>query len=54
MLKKFDFCVYFSQKWLNINKTLIKLIFFLFFWIKDDELLEKSNEIWEKLKDSLK
>ena len=27
---------------------------FILFLIKDHELLEKSNEIWEKLKDSLK
>ena len=27
----------------------IKHIFF-FFWIKDDELLEKYNENWEKVK----
>ena len=27
---------------------------FILFLIKDHKLLEKSNEIWEKLKDSLK
>ena len=27
---------------------------FMSFLIKDDELLEKYNEIWEKVKDSLK
>ena len=27
---------------------------FMSFLIKDDELLEKYNEIWKKLKDSLK
>ena len=27
---------------------------FMFFLIKDDELLEKYNEIWEKNKESLK
>ena len=27
---------------------------YIYFLIKDDELLEQSNEIWEKLKNSLK
>ena len=27
---------------------------YMSFLIKDDELLEKYNEIWEKVKDSLK
>ena len=52
MLKKLNLHVYFSQKWLNIEKTLMKLN--IYFLIKDDELLEQYNEIWEKLKNSLK
>ena len=51
-VKKLDLCVYFSQKWVHIEKTLIKLN--MSFLIKDSELLEKYNEIWEKAKDSLK
>ena len=27
---------------------------YISFWIKDDELLEKYNEIWEKVKNSIK
>ena len=53
MLKKLNLHVYFSQKWLNIEKTLMKLNIYIFL-IKDDELLEQYNEIWEKLKNSLK
>ena len=51
-VKKLDLCVYFSQKWVHIVKTLMKLN--MSFLIKDNELLEKYNEIWEKAKDSLK
>ena len=51
-VKKLDLCVYFSQKWVHIEKTLMKLN--MSFLIKDNELLEKYNEIWEKAKDSLK
>ena len=51
--KKFEPYVHFSQKWLYIEKSLMKL-HLCFLLIKDDELLEKYNEIWEKVKDSLK
>ena len=51
-VKKLDLCVYFSQKWVHIEKTLMKLN--MSFLMKDNELLEKYNEIWEKAKDSLK
>ena len=47
MLENTDICVYFSRKWvhkLNICP----------FLIKDDESLEKYNEIWEKVKNSIK
>ena len=27
---------------------------YIIFWIKDDELLEKYNELWEKVKNSIK
>ena len=51
--KKFEPYVHSSQKWLYIEKSLMKL-HLCFLLIKDDELLEKYNEIWEKVKDSLK
>ena len=38
---------------MHIEETLMKLNTYLFL-IKDDELLEKHNEIWEKVKNSLK
>ena len=53
IFKKVDFWVYFSQKWQDIGKTLMKLNLCLFL-IKDDEVLEKYNEIWENVKGSLK
>ena len=51
--KKFEPYVHSSQKLLYIEKSLMKL-HLCFLLIKDDELLEKYNEIWEKVKDSLK
>ena len=49
MLKKLNLYLYFSQKWLHTEKTLMKLNTYLFsFLIKDDELLEKYNKICEK------
>ena len=41
------------QKWVHIEETLIKLNVCLFS-IKDNDLLEKYNEIWEKVKNSIK
>ena len=38
---------------MRIEETLVKLNIW-FFFIKDDELLEKYNEIWEKVKNSIK
>ena len=38
---------------MHIEKTLMKLDIYLFL-IKADELLEKYNEIWKKVKNSLK
>ena len=38
---------------MHIKETLMELNVCLFF-IKDDELLEKYNEIWEKVKNSIK
>ena len=46
MPKKLDLYVYFLQKWMQIEETLMKL--FIYSLIKYDELLEKHNEIWEK------
>ena len=40
---------------MHIEETLMKLnIYIYFFKIKDDKLLEKYNEIWKKVKNSLK
>ena len=36
---------------MHIEQTMMKLMFFL---IKDNELLEKNNYIWEKVKNSIK
>ena len=53
MLKKLDLYVYFSQKWLDIYKGFDETKF-MSSLIKDNALSEKYNEIWEKIKDSLK
>ena len=44
--KKLDLYAYFYQKRVYIEKTLMKLN--ICFFIKDDELLEEDNKIWEK------
>ena len=44
---------YFSQKWAPIQETLMKWNICLFY-IKVDKLLEKYNEIWEKVKNSMR
>ena len=44
MLKKLSVYLYFYQKWPHIEKT--KYVSFL---IKDDKLLEKYTEIWDKV-----
>ena len=54
MLKKLNLYEYFSQEWVHIKETLMKLNLCLFFFIKDDELSEKYNEIWEKVKNNIK
>ena len=51
--KKLDLYVYFSQKSVHTERTLMKLNIYLFL-IKDDGLLEKYKEIMEKVKKSLK
>ena len=48
---KLDLYVYFFQQGL-VEEALMKLN--LFFFIKDDELLEKYNETWEKVKNSIR
>ena len=48
MLRKLDLNMYFYPKWVDIEKTLMKLN--ICFLIKKDELLEKYNENWEKVK----
>ena len=50
--KKLDLYVYFSQKWMQIEKTLMKLNMHLF--DKGNKLLEKYNEICKKVTNSLK
>ena len=52
MLKKLDLYIYLLQRWVLIGETLIKLN--ICFFIKDDELLEKYNEIVEKVENSTK
>ena len=52
MLKKLDLYIYLLQRWVLIGETLIKLN--ICFFIKDDELLEKYNEIGEKVENSTK
>ena len=51
-LKKLDLFAYFFQKWVHVEKALMKLNIFIF----DDELLEdeKYNEIWETVRNSIK
>ena len=44
---------YFFQNWVHKGKTLMKLNVYLF-WMKDYELSEKYNEIWKKVKNSVK
>ena len=53
MLKNLDLYLYFSPKWVNIERTLMKLST-CFFLTKDGNLLENYNEIWEEVKNNLK
>ena len=49
---KLDLYVYFCQKWAHVEETLMKLntcLFYKRWWI-----LEKYNEIWDKVKNSIK
>ena len=39
---------------MHIEETLMKLYLCMSFLIKDDELLEKYNEIWKKVSNSIK
>ena len=52
ILQKLSLYIYFSQKWVHIEKSLMKLN--MSFMIKDDKLLEKYNERWEKVKNIVK
>ena len=47
--KKLDLYAYFFQKWVHIERNFDDTNY-MSFLIKDDELLEKCNEIWEKLR----
>ena len=49
MLKKLGLYAYFLQKWVHTEEILMKL-----YISKDNGLLEKYNEIWEKVKNSIK
>ena len=49
---KLELYVYFSQRWARTEETLVKIN--KSFLIKDDELLEKYNEIWSKVNISIK
>ena len=40
-----------SSKWVYIQEILMKII--IYFLIKNDELLEKYNETWEKIKNNI-
>ena len=46
LLKKLDLDVYFFQNLVYMEESLMKL--YISFLIKEDELLEKYNEVWEK------
>ena len=50
MLKKLNLYVFYSQKWLHIERILMKLNIYISFLIKDNELLGKHKEISEKIK----
>ena len=42
---------------MHVEKTkrmLSSFLFIFFFWVKEDEFLEKYNEIWEKVKNIIK
>ena len=53
VLKKLAFlCIFFSK--LSAYRTNFDETKYMSFLMKDDELLEKYNEIWEKLKNSIK
>ena len=53
MLKKLALlCIYFSK--LSAYRTNFDETKYMSFLMKDDELLEKYNEIWEKVKNSIK
>ena len=49
---KLDLYIYFSPKWVQMEETLMEPN--MSFLIKDDELLEKHNEIWENVKNIIK
>ena len=48
MLKQLDLYAYFFQKRVHVEGALMKLK--MSFWMKDDELLEKYNKIWGKVR----
>ena len=48
ILKKICTCVLCFQKWAHIQEILMKRGI-CFFFIKDNELLEKYHEIWDKV-----
>ena len=50
--KKINLYAYFFPKWVHVEEALTKLN--ISSSIKDDELSGKYNEIWEKIKSSIK
>ena len=56
ILKKIDLYVYFFQKLVHIENTLMKLSIYIYIYIliKDDKLIKKYNKNWKKVKNNLK
>ena len=50
ILKKLTLYIYLFQKWVHIEEAYE----YVSFLMKDDKLLKKYNEIWGKVKNSLK
>ena len=54
ILKKIDLYVYFSQKLVHIENTLMKLSIYIYILIKDDKSIKKYKKNWKKVKNNLK
>ena len=51
ILKNKSLCIFLPK--ISAHKRDFYETKYMSFWIKDDELLEKYNEIWEKVKNSI-